>query len=108
MGLKIKFVKGEKINLEGVVHLSNDSNEEANYCPVSTIVYSFKKDEKKVIEEVDRGWDLELGIVTGYSGMDVAPMIRYINDGWWVAPAYEQSHGGNVGVTIGYEFKLGD
>ena len=46
--------KNEKINLEGVVHLSNDSNEEANYCPVSTIVYSFKKDEKKVKEELDK------------------------------------------------------
>ena len=61
----------------------------------------------KVIEDVDKNWDLELGLVTGYSGMDVAPMIRYINDGWWVAPAYEQSHGGNIGVAIGYEWKLG-
>ena len=60
-----------------------------------------------IIPKVDRKWDLELGIVTGYSGAKVAPMIRYINDGWFVAPSYETTHGGNVGVTIGYEVKLG-
>ena len=53
---------------------------------------------------VDNNWDLEIGLVTGYSGADVAPMIRYINDGWFVAPAYETS--GNIGLAIGYEFKL--
>ena len=62
----------------------------------------------KKIPNVDRNWDLEIGLVTGYSGMDVAPMIRYINDGWFVAPAYETSFGGNIGITFGYEFKLGD
>ena len=52
-------------------------------------------------------WNLELGLVAGYSGAKVAPMIRYINDGWFVAPSYETTHGGNIGVTIGYEIKLG-
>ena len=50
-------------------------------------------------------WDLEVGLVTGYSGADIAPMIRYINNGWFVAPAYETT--GNIGLAIGYEFKLG-
>ena len=59
------------------------------------------------ISNVDYNWDLEIGLVTGYSDMDIAQMIRYVNDGWFVAPAYETSHGGNIGVTMGYEFKLG-
>ena len=62
----------------------------------------------KKIPNVDRDWDLEIGLVTGYSGMDVAPMIRYINNGWFVAPTYESSFGGNIGLTIGYEFKFGN
>ena len=62
----------------------------------------------KIIPNVDRNWDLEIGLVTGYSGMDVAPMIRYINDGWFVSPTYESSFGGNIGIVFGYEFKLGD
>ena len=49
--------------------------------------------------------NFEVGLVTGYSSYDVAPMIRYINNGWFVAPAYETS--GNIGLTLGYEFKLG-
>ena len=62
----------------------------------------------KIIPNVDYNWDLEIGLVTGYSGADVAPMIRYINDGWFVAPAYETSFGGNIGIAIGYEFKFGN
>ena len=61
----------------------------------------------KIIPDIDRGWDLEVGLVTGYSGMDVAAMIRYVNDGWFGAPSYETSYGGNIGLAIGYEFKLG-
>ena len=45
--------------------------------------------------------NFEIGLVTGYNSGDVLPMIRYINDGWFVAPSYEQS--GNYGLTIGYE-----
>ena len=62
----------------------------------------------KIIPNVDRNWDLEIGLVTGFSGADIAPMIRYINDGWFVAPAYETSFGGNIGIAIGYEFKFGN
>ena len=62
----------------------------------------------KIIPNVDYNWDLEIGLVTGYSGMDVAPMIRYINDGWFVSPTYESSFGGNIGLVIGYEFKFGN
>ena len=45
--------------------------------------------------------NLEVGLVTGYSSYDVLPMIRYIKNGWCVAPAYEKS--GNYGLMIGYE-----
>ena len=45
--------------------------------------------------------NFEIGLVTGYNSYDVLPMIRYIKDGWFVAPAYEKS--GNYGITIGYE-----
>jgi hypothetical protein len=49
---------------------------------------------------------LELGLVTGYSGSPVVPMMRVTKDGWYMAPAYETGFGGNWGVTVGYEFKL--
>ena len=45
--------------------------------------------------------NFEVGLVAGYSGYDVLPMIRYIKNGWFVAPAYEKS--GNYGLMIGYE-----
>ena len=45
--------------------------------------------------------NFEIGLVSGYNSHDVLPMLRYINDGWFVAPAYEKS--GNYGITIGYE-----
>ena len=46
--------------------------------------------------------NLEVGLVTGYSSYDVLPMIRYIKNGWFVAPAYEKSDN-RYGITIGYE-----
>ena len=48
--------------------------------------------------------NFEIGLVTGYSSYDILPMIRYINNGWFVAPAYEKSD--NLGLAIGYELKL--
>ena len=48
--------------------------------------------------------NFEIGLVTGYNSYDVLPMIRYINNGWFVAPAYEKSN--NVGLTVGYEFTI--
>ena len=47
---------------------------------------------------------LELGLVTGYSGFDIAPMIRLKKDYWFIAPAYETT--GNLGIVIGMEYKL--
>ena len=46
----------------------------------------------------------EIGLVSGYSSYNVLPMIRYINNGWFVAPSYEKSN--NLGLTVGYEIKF--
>tara|TARA_B110000902_G_scaffold189595_1_gene214649 strand:- start:216 stop:542 length:327 start_codon:yes stop_codon:yes gene_type:complete len=56
--------------------------------------------KKYLVEDVE----LELGLVTGYSGFDIAPMIRLKKDNWFIAPAYEKT--GNVGVVFGYEIKI--
>ena len=50
--------------------------------------------------------ELEIGVVTGYSGMKIAPMIRFTKDNWYVAPSYEVTPNKNWGITIGYEFKI--
>jgi hypothetical protein len=50
--------------------------------------------------------DLEVGLVTGYTGVKVAPMVRLVKDNWYITPAYETSNGGNWGIAVGYEFKL--
>ena len=47
---------------------------------------------------------IEYGLVTGYSGSDIAPMIRLKKDNFFVAPAYEVT--GNIGIVIGVEIKL--
>jgi len=49
--------------------------------------------------------NFEVGLVTGYSGADVIPMIRYIKNSWFISPSYEWNKE-NIGITIGYEVKL--
>ena len=49
-------------------------------------------------------FNVEYGLVTGYSGMDPAPMFRIEKDGFFIAPSYETE--GNVGAVVGIEFKL--
>ena len=61
---------------------------------------SFYLGKKYLIDSAE----LEVGLVTGYSGADIAPMIRIKQDNWFLAPAYETS--GNVGIVFGYEFQL--
>ncbi len=48
--------------------------------------------------------DVDYGLVSGYSGQDVVPMIRFKKDNIFIAPSYEVT--GNYGIVIGYEFKL--
>jgi len=47
---------------------------------------------------------IEYGIVTGYSGFDIAPMIRFKKDNWFIAPAYETQ--GNLGFIVGWEYQI--
>jgi len=58
----------------------------------------------KTYYPVDGEWTLEYGLVTGYKSADVLPLFRYVNDGWFVAPAYEV--GDNYGVVLGWEYKF--
>ena len=58
----------------------------------------------KTLGPIDHNWTLEYGLVTGYKSYDVVPLLRYTNDVWIVAPAYEI--GNNYGVVIGWEYKF--
>tara|TARA_R110000765_G_scaffold54320_1_gene108363 strand:+ start:53 stop:382 length:330 start_codon:yes stop_codon:yes gene_type:complete len=49
-------------------------------------------------------FNIEYGLVTGYSGMDIAPMFRVEKDGFFIAPSYETE--GNIGIVLGIEFKI--
>ena len=49
--------------------------------------------------------ELEVGLVTGYSGADIAPMLRVKRGNWFMSPTYETTSN-NVGFVFGYEFKL--
>ena len=49
--------------------------------------------------------ELEVGLVTGYSGADIVPMLRVKKGNWFLSPAYEITSN-NVGLVFGYEFKL--
>ena len=65
-------------------------------------------------------FDLEYGLVTGYSAYAILPMIRFKKNNWFVAPMYEKNswiteyptfikiHKAekNFGVVIGYEVKI--
>lgn len=48
--------------------------------------------------------EIEYGLVTGYTGTPIAPMLRIKKDNFFIAPAYEVE--GNVGVVVGFEFRL--
>ena len=97
------------IGLEGdynSIHPHARCEIEHNYFN-SSIAGVYYNSEEKVSAYVGKKFGaLELGLVTGYSGYDVAPMLRFIKDGWFVAPSYETT--GNVGLAIGFEVKLGE
>ena len=48
-------------------------------------------------------YTIATGVVTGYSGADVLPMIKINRGGFFVAPGYAN---GNAGVIVGYEFEF--
>ena len=82
-------------------------------CTVdNTIVGVYYNSEKTVSSYVgyklDTWFDTttEVGIVTGYSGAKIVPLFRVLKNNWFITPAYEISPNKNMGLTIGYEFKI--
>jgi hypothetical protein len=53
---------------------------------------------------LDNTIEIEYGLVTGYTGSNIAPMLRIKKDNFFIAPAYEVE--GNIGIVVGFEFKL--
>ena len=49
-------------------------------------------------------FNVEYGLVTGYSGMNLAPLIRIEKDGFFISPSHEVD--GNTGIVIGIELSL--
>ena len=76
----------------------------------NTIVGAYYNSEKNISFYVGKkipiyNVELEVGLVTGYSGADIAPMLRVKRGNWFMSPAYETTSN-NVGLVFGYEFKL--
>lgn len=46
---------------------------------------------------------IETGLVTGYSGADVVPMIKLNYNNFFAAPGYAN---GDAGLVVGYEVKF--
>ena len=83
----------------------NDVHPHARCTIDSWITGAYYNSERNMSYYVGRKIsNFEIGLVTGYNSYDVLPMIRYINNGLFVAPAYEKSN--TVGLTVGYEFKV--
>ena len=81
-------------------------------CQIDNTIYgAFYNSEESVSVyagkefERDRCVKLEVGLATGYSGGDIVPFMRYTDRGWFIAPAYEYDEN-NIGLTLGYEWKL--
>lgn len=47
--------------------------------------------------------DFEYGMVSGYSGISVAPMVKANYNGFFLAPGYAK---GDAGMIAGYEVKF--
>lgn len=55
--------------------------------------------------EVGKGYELEIGAVTGYSDANILPMIRLKKDNYFIAPVTETWNSKkNVGLVLGYQF----
>ena len=89
--------------------LANDYNNIHPHarCTIdNTIAGVYTNSEDKVSAYIGKKYNnLELGLVTGYSGNDIVPMIRYIKNGFFISPAYEHNEN-NYGITIGFETVL--
>ena len=85
--------------------LENDYNNLHPHARCSidnTIAGVYYNSEDNISTYIGMKYDnIELGIVTGYESNDILPMIRYVNNGFFISPAYETN--GNYGVVIGIE-----
>ena len=69
-----------------------------------TIYGGFYNSEKNVSLFYGKKYkNIEYGLVTGYSGGNILPMVRYKKNKFFIAPAYEMS--GNYGLVIGIEYE---
>ena len=89
--------------------LANDYNNIHPHarCTIdNTISGVYYNSEDKVSAYIGKKYNnIELGLVTGYSGNDIVPMIRYTKNGLFISPAYEDNEN-NYGITIGFETVL--
>ena len=93
------------------IGLANDYNNIHPHarCDIdNTITGVYYNSEDKLSAYIGKKYNnLELGLVTGYSGGDIVPMIRYTNNGLFISPAYEFDTD-NYGITIGFEIGFND
>ena len=47
--------------------------------------------------------EITAGVVTGYSGNDILPMLKINHNSFFVAPGYAN---GDAGVVVGYEWQF--
>ena len=89
--------------------LANDYNNIHPHarCTIdNTIAGVYYNSEDKLSAYIGKKYsNIELGLVTGYNGNDIVPMIRYIKNGLFISPAYEYNEN-NYGITIGFETVL--
>ena len=89
------------------MHLGLDNNYNNLHpharCSIdNTITGVYYNSEDNISTYIGKKYNnIEVGIVTGYESSDIIPMIRYVNNGFFISPAYETN--GNYGVTIGIE-----
>ena len=90
------------------IGLAGDYNEvhPSVRCTVDNTIYGvyYNSESNESIYLGKKYGNWEVGLVSGYTSMTVAPMIRYINNGFFITPAYET--GGTVGVALGYEISF--
>ena len=92
------------------LHVGLDNNYNSIHpharCAVdNNIVGAYYNSEHTISMYIGKSYTyIDVGLVTGYSGFKIAPMIRLKKDNWFITPTYETQ--GNVGFIIGYEFFL--
>ena len=91
----------------GLVGDYNNIHPHARCSIDNTITGVYYNSEDNISAYIGKKYDnIELGLVTGYSGNEIVPMIRYVKDNFFISPAYESN--GRYGITIGYEFNFLD